>query len=289
MIKFKEITERCLTGELSGIFIIQGDKNWHSSYLQRHTILGHEMPGQYVLGPGVIYNEIGQCISNEKTKIIDFIPDNMKNFKEIAEKCLAGELSGTFILQDGSEVKSDYLRKLPPTTNTICSYGLYEWYISDSGNAYGDTGYLHGSSVKNFIPDNIQEQIEIDIPEGKVPVMEQTENGVVITWEEKELTYTELSDKFKNSSKYINSFLSNPSSRAFYKKVEVLRKLTNIRNYFGKPSKENSDSGWTICINGTAYRVIIEQSRLPVFTEKEHAEQAIRMLGDELKYLFEPW
>jgi hypothetical protein len=26
-----------------------------------------------------------------------------------------------------------------------------------------------------------------------------------------------------------------------------------------------------------------------VFKEKEHAEQAIKMLGDELKCLFEPW
>jgi hypothetical protein len=26
-----------------------------------------------------------------------------------------------------------------------------------------------------------------------------------------------------------------------------------------------------------------------LFKEGEHAEQAIKMLGDELKYLFEPW
>jgi hypothetical protein len=36
----------------------------------------------------------------------------------------------------------------------------------------------------------------------------------------------------------------------------------------------------------------IELSKCPeivIFKEKEHAEQAIKMLGDELKYLFEPW
>lgn len=109
----------------------------------------------------------------------------MENFKEIAEKCLAGELSGTFILQDGSKIKSDYLRKLPPTTSSICSYSLYGWYISDSGNAYGDTGYSYSSSIKRFIPDNRQEQIKIDIPEGKVPVMEQTEKGNSYYLEEK--------------------------------------------------------------------------------------------------------
>ena len=30
----------------------------------------------------------------------------MKNFKQIAEDCLSGKLSGTFILRDGSKVNS---------------------------------------------------------------------------------------------------------------------------------------------------------------------------------------
>ena len=135
----------------------------------------------------------------------------------------------------------------------------------------------------------MQEQIKIDIPEVKVPVMEQTENGVVITWKEKNLTYTDIESKL-NCRIPSCGFLPHTTSIPFYKKVEVLRKLTNIRNYFGKPSKTNTDSGWVICINGTVYRAIVEQNpHVPVFAEKEHAEQAIKMLGDELKYLFEPW
>lgn len=212
MKNFKEIAEKCFAGELSGTFVTAFNNNWHSSYLQRYAILGHEMPEQYVLGPGVIYNKLGQCESRKEVRIIDFIPDNM------------------------------------------------------------------------------QKKIEIDIPEGKVPVMEQTENGVIITWKEKELTYTELLDEFRNNLNCIHVNLINSSSQAFHKKVEVLRKLINIRNYFGKPDKKNSDSGWVICINGTAYRAIVKQNpHVPVFAEKEHAEQAIKMLGDELKYLFEPW
>lgn len=213
MENFKEIAEKCLTGELSGTFVTAFDNNWHSSYLQRYVILGHEMPEQYVLGPGVIYNKLGQCESRKEVKIIDFIPDNMT-----------------------------------------------------------------------------QKKIEINIPEGKVPIVEQSEKGVIITWKEKELTYTELLDEFRNNLNCIHVNLINSSSQAFHKKVEVLRKLINIRNYFGKPDKKNSDSGWVICINGTAYRAIVKQNpHVPVFAEKEHAEQAIKMLGDELKYLFEPW
>lgn len=137
-------------------------------------------------------------------------------------------------------------------------------------------------------------QIKIDVPKGKVPVMEQTEKGVVITWKEKELTYTELYSEFRNNLECIHSSLINASSQAFYKKVEVLRKLTNIRNYFGKP--ENMLEGWCIThsnhYNTFGVNYINDADlwfRGVIFKEGEHAEQAIKMLGDELKYLFEPW
>lgn len=215
----------------------------------------------------------------------------MKNFKEIAEKCLAGELSGTFILQDGNEVKSNYLRKLPPTTSAICSYSLYGWYISDNGNAYGDTGYLYSSSIKNFISDNMQKQIKIDIPEGKVPVMEQTEKGVVITWK-KELEYNDIFNylwEHKAQIGLLKPLVENENTDKFNEKVNVLCKLTNIRNYFGKP--DENEKGWII-EQGGIRRTICESKynvNVIVFAKKEHAEQAIKMLGDELKYLFEPW
>lgn len=219
----------------------------------------------------------------------------MESFKQIAEDCLAGKLSGTFILQDGSEVKSNYLRKLPPTTSAICSYSLYGWYISDNGNAYGDTGYLYSSSIKKFIPDNMQEQIKIDIPEGKVPVMEQTENGVVITWKEKEVTYTEIFESLRKDNRVIYHVTNgeiNSANNSFINKINAIRKLTNIRNYFGGDKPTNS---WLITIDSAHRPYVIKNPRsyrescFIYFDTKEHAEQAIKMLGDELKYLFEPW
>jgi hypothetical protein len=212
MENFKEIAEKCLAGELSGTFVTAFGNNWHSSYLQKHAILGHEMPSQYVLGPGVIYNAMGQCESREKVKIIDFIPDNM------------------------------------------------------------------------------QKKIEIDIPEGKVPVMEQTEKGVVITWKEEELTYDIIESKLDCCIPSFK-FLPNLTSIPFYNKVEVLRKLTNIRNYFGKPT---DGKGYGIFYHEyyKKFYVDVLGPFNPVhvcFSTKEQAEQAIKMIGDELKYLFEPW
>jgi hypothetical protein len=216
MKNFKEIAEKCLAGELSGIFVTAFGNNWHSSYLQRHTVLGREMPGQYVLGPGIIYNEIGRCEGRERVRIIDFIPDNM------------------------------------------------------------------------------QEQIKIDIPEGKIPVMEQTENGVVITWANKDITYKQVFDYLNENHQLIQyqaNMMVNKNDSDFLRKVNVIGKLINIRNYFGLDPHRVSD--WVICIStdGTYYA---RATRQPLcyeiaFSKQEHAEQAIKMLGDELKYLFEPW
>lgn len=204
----------------------------------------------------------------------------MKNFKEIAEKCAAGELYGTIILNDGREFYSKYL-----------SQYIFNGQIVEDFYTIGLAQHLfHVDQVINFIPNNMQEQIKIDIPEGKVPVMEQTENEVVITWKEKELTYQDIECRlpFYNKIQEHYHWDSNLKECSFSKKVEVLRKLTNIRNYFGKPS-DKSDYGWAICSNRTTHEAVVEYPHLPLFANKEHAEQAIKMLGDELKYLFEPW
>lgn len=216
----------------------------------------------------------------------------MKNFKEIAEKCLAGELSGTFVLRNNQK---RHVSKKNQTIRKDCldSYSPYiignRKYsrcgailpISNAGNSY---------DIINFIPD-MQKQIKIDVPEGKVPVMEQTENGVVITWKEKELTYdiieSELNCRIPGCG-----FLPSNTSIPFYRKVEVLRKLANICNYFGGDKPTNS---WIITIDSALRPFVIKNPKsyretcFIYFDTQEHAQMAINMLGDELKYLFEPW
>lgn len=211
----------------------------------------------------------------------------MQNFKEIAEKCLAGELSGIFIMKKDKPIHSNCLKRQIYLGEIIPNYYKLGLNIF---NEKGDC-IRNKEHVEDFIPDKMtQTKIEINIPEGKVPVMEQTESGVIITWKEKELTYTELSEKFKHNPKYINPSSINSTSRSFYRKVEVLRKLTNIRNYFGGDKPTNLwvltiDSGLNIFPVLCSY----QESCKMYFDTREHAEQAIKMLGDELKYLFEPW
>lgn len=213
----------------------------------------------------------------------------MENFKEIAEKCFAGELSGTFVLRDNRTLHSKCLIKMK---GCLCPYYIDGYYYSDNGNCYIRHLRQQNNDVIDFISDNMQKKIEIDIPEGKVPVMEQTEKGVVITWKEHELTYTELLNEFRNNLNCIHTNFINSASQAFYKKVEVIRKLTNIRNYFGGDKLTNS---WIITIDSALRPFVIKNPKpyretcFIYFDTQEHAQMAINMLGDELKYLFEPW
>lgn len=222
----------------------------------------------------------------------------MKNFKEIAEKCLAGKLSGTFKNRQGDSISSELLCRSSSKNYPYVYCGYHG--ITVHGDYY-KLGKLSDYDIIDFIPDNMQEQIKIDIPEGKVPVMEQTEKGVVITWKEKEITYTDVISKLVLNQNAIYEFWSDKihegESSEFYKKVEVLRKLTNIRNYFGKP-KHFCDGVVIKCVNsycgvetGQFYfdKPDLDSLHEVVFAKRKHAEQAIKMLGDELKYLFEPW
>jgi hypothetical protein len=217
---------------------------------------------------------------------------DMENFKEIAEKCLAGELSGRFVCRDGLHISSFTLSR---TDNPSYPYKLYRvgklTIDGHTPNKYSQ------NDIIQFIPyeEMKQEQIKIDIPEGKVPVMEQTENEVVITWKEKELTYTEIYESLWKNKKVIH-YIANPEENTvedlFIKKVNTLRKLTNIRNYFGGDKPTNS---WVITIDSALRPFVIKNPKpyqetcFIYFDTQEHAQMAIKMLGDELKYLFEPW
>ena len=218
----------------------------------------------------------------------------MENFKEIAEKCLAGELSGRFVLRDNKTLHSKCLIKMK---GCIRPYYIDGYYYSDNGNCYNRHLRQQNNDIINFIPDHMQEQIKIDIPESKVPIVEQSEKGVVITWKEKELTYNDIESKYvwdpdnKIENLVCEDICTSNASERFYRKIEAYRKLINIRNYFGLDPHRIGD--WVICIsmNGTYYTRATRQPLCyeVVFSKQEHAQAAIKMLGDELKYLFEPW
>ena len=92
----------------------------------------------------------------------------MENFKEIVEKCLAGELSGTFILHNGDKKhvskKNQTIRKdhLDPYSPYIIGNRKYSRCGAILPISNEETPY----DIVDFIPDNMQKKIKIDIPEG---------------------------------------------------------------------------------------------------------------------------
>ena len=214
----------------------------------------------------------------------------MENFKEIAEKCLAGGLSGTFVLNNSNEVHSKCLVK---TGLSVYPYSLNNRCYSVCGNCYNGGLAQVDYNIVGFIQDMKKEQITINIPEGMEAVQETVNGEIRIKFVEKKLTLADIPDSISNFCNAYHYKHDENTSR-FYKKVEVIRKLTNIRNYFGKP--DSYERGCCVCYdsyNNKFYAGNINTigiwTKDIVFKEKEHAEQAIKMLDGELKYLFEPW
>ena len=216
----------------------------------------------------------------------------MENFKQIAEDCLAGKLSGTFINRRGDIISSDKLHKFDSIKYPYI-YG--EDCITRNGNFFYNEEKISGYDIIDFIPDMKKEQITIDVPEGMEAVQETVDGEIRIRFVEKKLTYDLLQRVVeKENWIYKPNYLSsvNNISNNFFKKVEVLRKLTNIRNYFGGNKPTNS---WLITIDSARRPYVINNPRsyretcFIYFDTQEHAQAAIDMLGDELKYLFEPW
>lgn len=214
----------------------------------------------------------------------------MKDFKIIAEQVLAGKIKGFFILRNGTAIHSSRLHK---ELNSAYPYELNASTYTKYGNVYCNL-----SSERDIVKFKKKEgemeekrKIEINVPENKIAIIEKTSEKITITWKEKELTYEDVANKILDGPKHIpgcfyNAVGDTTSSTPFYNKVNALRKLINIRNYFGKPTC--GGPGYIVTMRGPE-QIATNYYRLPVFAKKEHAEQAIKMLGDELKYLFEPW
>lgn len=215
----------------------------------------------------------------------------MVNFRQIAEDCLAGKLSGVFVLRNGGSWKSNTLSRYSIEGKIIPGYYvLGKDLILDSNGL----NMAIKERVQNFIPDVKKEQITIDIPEGMTVIREEAPGEIKIKFVKKPLDYYTIVLAQKDKHQFIHVTEMNEISKSFNKKAEVLSKLTNIRNYFGKPEKY--DRGYCIkyskhqdCLYVGNVNTIGDWMYDILFKEQEHAEQAIKMLGDELKCLFEPW
>ena len=233
----------------------------------------------------------------------------MEGFKKIAVDCLDGKLSGTFILRNGIHISSkDFIRNDGSRSQEDeYPYAIYynneQYTYTTYGNIYSrrknseHSEHLNSEyDIVSFIPDkNIKQennQIKINIPEGMEAVQEIVDGEIRIKFVEKKLNYNDIFKTLVYTNEEIQGCSSNNNSKSFYKKAEVIRKLTNIRNYFGKP--ESGKMGYCI-VNNSGGKITITNVNetspyFVVFKTAEHAKEAINLIGyNELKYLFEIW
>ena len=229
----------------------------------------------------------------------------MEGFKKIAIDCLAGKLSGTFILRNGLHISSKNFTRNDGSSSQEDEYP-YAIYYKNEQYTYTTHGHIYSCrtfknsdyDIVNFIPDkNIKQennQIKINIPAGMEAVQEIVDGEIRIKFvkKEKKLTYNDIFKILVYANEEIQGCSGNKYSKSFYKKVEIIRKLTNIRNYLGKP--ESGKMGYCIVNNSdgkiTVTGVHETNPNVVVFRTFEHAKEAINLIGDnELKYLFEIW
>lgn len=140
-----------------------------------------------------------------------------------------------------------------------------------------------------------EKEIIIPIPENKRAVIIENQDGVQIIWQDKELTWGIIKETLQRNGNYILiPFIPRNKVNNSEQKVNVLLKLLNIRNYFGKP--DNSHIGYYIHKKDCRDFIVLPTMNPymccigpVVFLNKEHAEQAIKILGDEINILFTPW
>ena len=113
----------------------------------------------------------------------------MKINKQLFEDVLSGKLKGTFVLRNGdtyfsADLNRNYYNKFRFTHPYIIGYGSYT-----PKGVFSVDGATSNFDIIDFIPDtNMKEnELTIEIPEGKIAYVEHIGNKINITFEDKKL------------------------------------------------------------------------------------------------------
>lgn len=232
----------------------------------------------------------------------------MKNFKEIADKCLNGELSGTFIKRAGGNWESKYLHR-----SKLLGFVKYPYYFKYGCliQSYSETGkqcFLEEADIIDFIPDtNMKEnELTIEIPGNKVVDWDESKKQNKIVLKDKQLTYEDICNRlpgmidvslFDTPSKDGNALVANEHQ------LECLlakNKLATVAKYLNDGWKPDEDymghfDAWFLYLTSNKNYIgygktdnCCENSNV-LFKSFELANQALKILGEEtVKLALEP-
>ncbi len=218
-------------------------------------------------------------------------------FDKIAKRCLNGELKGIFFNGKGEQYDSSYLKL--NVDKCIFKYHFQETCFTEKGKFYNRLKNCDRDIVMFIETESEDEinlyssyinknQVVINVPDGeKVSIINNDNDKIVIKWEDKVTTYHDVYQRLTENEEIINKnnqSYNNFNHYYFYQKINAIRKLINIRNYFGKPigkfgyyivKTENDEFNiYEQVVNyNHGFRVL--------FNTKEDAQKALNMLNND--------
>ena len=231
----------------------------------------------------------------------------MKNFKEIAEKILNGELSGIFKLADNTRIHSSLLSAF---CDKFFPYILKGAYYTEYGTHLPFSGVF---DIIDFIPDTDMKENEltIEIPEGKIVDWEESKKQNKIVFKDKQLTYRDVCKKLLGSNFYFigdnGSIVGTtcgftPNCAKTEHQLECIlakNQLANVAKYLNDGWKPNFSDRLRVFVIYNEDDITLKVDYLnslyardmghTIFKSKERAKQAIKILGEEtVKLALEP-
>lgn len=107
--------------------------------------------------------------------------------KQLFEDVLSGKLKGTFVFRNQLTCNSDKLTRNTTDNKSTYPYCVKSWSYTQNGiyHFYGDSNV----DIIDFIPDtNMKEnELTIEIPDGKIAHVEYIGNKINVTFEDKKL------------------------------------------------------------------------------------------------------
>ena len=238
--------------------------------------------------------------------------------KQLFEDILAGKLKGTFVLRNKVRVKTKFLMK-----SNFESLGfLYKLHDLDAISAeyteYGKASNCAGSDfdIVDFIPDKDmkENEITIEIPNGKIVDWEESKKQNKIVLKDKQLTYKDVCKKLFSEHCYFidkdgsveHIFVcnelttmdkNNATTEHQLECIIAKNQLANVAVYLNDGWKPNRCNDIYYYINNYYGNLVVYSVKgecsiclgQSIFKNRELAQQAIEILGEEtVKLALEP-
>lgn len=241
----------------------------------------------------------------------------MKINKQLFEDVLSGKLKGTFVMGNGNTYFSYSLHRNNNKFRDTHPYAINLLSYTPEGRYSEDfTSMLY--DIADFIPDTDMKENEltIEIPDGKEIDWEESKKRNKIVLKDKQLTYEEMCGKlFPNLGTYyyVNNhgnistassiatpYISNPNSATTEHQLECIlakNKLANVAKYLNDGWKANNGEHifYLTCCGDFENEVSVDEyyfgegENLILFKTQKAAQQAIEILGEEtIKLALEP-